>query len=120
MSEPAPAEDALLRPRVLEVDLPPVPGGEEDRRALGPQVIVSERSGPIARRELASAPPGVTVPRRRDRIITFGFYGVAVFLAGWLAVDAVEWVAAAFARSSALGVLAALAVTAGVAGAGAV
>ena len=43
-----------------------------------------------------------------------------MFFVGWLAVDAVGWVSAAFERSAALGALAATAVTAGVAGAGAV
>jgi putative membrane protein len=52
--------------------------------------------------------------------MTFGLAGVAVLFVGWLAVDAVGWIAAAFERSTALGVLAATAVTAGVAGAGAV
>jgi putative membrane protein len=52
--------------------------------------------------------------------MTFGLAGVAALFVGWLAVDAVGWIAAAFERSTALGVLAATAVTAGVAGAGAV
>jgi putative membrane protein len=45
---------------------------------------------------------------------------VAVFFVGWLAVDAAGWVSAAFERNSVLGALAATAVTAGIAGAGAV
>jgi putative membrane protein len=46
--------------------------------------------------------------------------GVALLLVGWLAVDAIGWIVAAFERSAALGVLAATAVAAGVAGGGAV
>jgi len=52
--------------------------------------------------------------------VTFGLAGVTVLLTGWLAVDAVAWILAAFERSAALGVLAAAAVTAGVVGGGAV
>jgi putative membrane protein len=103
--------------RVIEVDaadelaaLPP----------LAPQVIPTERSEPIT----PSAPAVVVaspVPApRRDRVVTFGLAGVALFFAGWMAVDAIGWVAAAFERSAVLGALAATAVTAGVAGAGAV
>jgi putative membrane protein len=43
---------------------------------------------------------------------------VTVFLLGWFAVDAAGWISAAFERSATLGVLAATAVSAGVAGAG--
>jgi putative membrane protein len=50
----------------------------------------------------------------------FGVTGVALLLVGWLVVDAVDWIVAAFERSAALGVLAATAVTAGVVGGGAV
>ena len=45
---------------------------------------------------------------------------MGVFFVGWLAVDAAAWVAAAFERGPVLGALAATAVAAGVAGAGAV
>jgi hypothetical protein len=38
--------------------------------------------------------------------MTFGLAGVAALFVGWLAVDAVGWIAAAFERSTALGVLA--------------
>jgi putative membrane protein len=43
-----------------------------------------------------------------------------VFVTGWFIVDAYWWIAAAFERSTALGALAATAVVAGVAGAGAI
>ena len=58
--------------------------------------------------------------RRRDGVITFGLASVAVFFVGWLAVDAAAWISAAFERSAPLGVVAAVAISAGVAGAGAV
>ena len=57
---------------------------------------------------------------RRDPIVTFGIAGVAVLFVGWLAVDAVGWISAAFERSAALGTFAAAAMIAGVSGAGAV
>jgi len=53
-------------------------------------------------------------------VMIFGVTGVALLLVGWLVVDAVDWIVAAFERSAALGVLAATAVTAGVVGGGAV
>jgi uncharacterized membrane protein YcjF (UPF0283 family) len=104
--------------RVIEVD------AAEDRaprRPLAPRIIPTERTEPVTPSEPA---PVVVVtpdaPRRRDRVMTFGLAGVAALFVGWLAVDAVGWIAAAFERSTALGMLAAIAVTAGVAGAGAV
>jgi len=104
--------------RVIEVD------AAEDRaprRPLAPRIIPTERTEPVTPSE--PAPVAVVAPdapRRRDRVMTFGLAGVAALFVGWLAVDAVGWIAAAFERSTALGVLAATAVTAGVAGAGAV
>jgi putative membrane protein len=52
--------------------------------------------------------------------VSLGLAGIGVFFAGWIAVDAYWWIAAAFERSSLLGALAATAVAAGVAGAGAI
>ena len=106
------------RGRVIEVDDPersaPLP-------PLAPQVIPTERSEPITPTEPPALPAVVPAPvRRRDRVITLGVAGVAVFFVGWLAVDAASWISGAFERSTSLGVLAATAVTAGVAGVGAV
>jgi uncharacterized membrane protein YcjF (UPF0283 family) len=103
--------------RVIEMDAP------DDRaplRSLRPQLIATERTEAITPSEpaLPALPP--VPPRRRDRVMTFGLGGVAVLFVGWLAVDAVAWIVAAFERSAALGVLAAVAVAAGVAGGGAV
>ncbi len=86
-----------------------------------PQVIVTEQTDPITPSDRAVVPSTPPEPvRRRDRVITLGIAGVTVFFVGWLAVDAAGWVSAAFERSATLGVLAATAVTAGVAGAGVV
>lgn len=103
--------------RVIEVDaadeLPPLP-------PLAPQVIPTEHTEPITPSTPAVVVASPLPARRRDRVVTFGLAGVALFFAGWMAVDAIGWVASAFERSAVLGVLAATAVTAGVAGAGAV
>src|SRR5260370_14740859 len=104
--------------RVIEVDAGAAvaPAGP-----WGPRISPPERAEPVPRSEPARvAVVTPAAPRRRDRVMTFGLAGVAALFVGWLAVDAVGWIAAAFERSTALGVLAATAVTAGVAGAGAV
>jgi len=108
---------APLGARVIEVDAaaaaaPPQP--------LAPQIIPTDRTEPITPSEPALPAVARAAPRRRDRVMTFGVAGVALLLVGWLAVDAVGWIVAAFERSAALGVLAATAVAAGVAGGGAV
>ena len=89
-------------------------------RPLAPQIIPTERTEPVTPSEPALPALARAAPRRRDRVMTFGVAGVALFLVGWLAVDAVGWIVAAFERSAALGVLAATAVAAGVAGGGAI
>jgi putative membrane protein len=112
------AREAPLTPRVIEVDAPDV----APRGPTAPQIIPTERTERVTPSEPA---PLVVLdardqPRRRDRVISFGLAGVAVLLVGWLLVDAVGWIIAAFERSTALGMLAATAVAAGVAGGGAV
>jgi putative membrane protein len=118
MTHPA-DPDAPLAVRVIEVD-----AADElapSLRPPAPRVIPTERSEPVTPIQPAPVPAVRAVPaRRRDRVVTFGLLGVAVFFVGWLTVDAVGWISAAFARSSALGTVAAAALIAGVAGAGAV
>ena len=106
------------RARVIEVDgadrIAPLP-------PLAPQVIPTERTERVTPTEPAAVPAVVPAPpRRRDRVVTFGLWGVALFFVGWLVVDAAGWISGAFERSTTLGMLAAAAVTAGVAGVGAV
>jgi putative membrane protein len=109
---------APLTARVIEID---ASDDLSTLHAVAPQVILTERTEPVTPTERAVVPRVTFEPaRRRDRVVTFGVAGVAVFVVGWLAVDAAGWVSAAFERGAALGVLAATAVTAGVAGAGAV
>jgi putative membrane protein len=109
---------APITARVIEIDA----ADEIARpRPIGPQVIATERTEPVTPTErsvVVTAPPPPV--RRRDGVITFGLASVAVFFVGWLAVDAAAWVSAAFERSAPLGVIAAIAISAGVAGAGAV
>ena len=110
--------DAPLAARVIEVD---AEGGIAPLRPPAPRVIPTERTERVTPAERAAAPAAAAAPaRRRDRVVAFGLAGVAVFFVGWLAVDAIGWVSAAFQRSTAVGVLAATALAAGVAGAGAV
>jgi putative membrane protein len=103
--------------RVIEIDAADDPA---PRLPLAPQIIPTERSERITPSEPPVPAVARATPRRRDRVMIFGVTGVALLLVGWLVVDAIDWIVAAFERSTALGVLAATAVTAGVVGGGAV
>jgi putative membrane protein len=109
--------DMPFTPRVIEMET-----GNETAPLPGPlpQVIVTERAEPVVPTERAIIAAPREPARRRDRVVTFGLAGVAVFLAGWAAVDAAAWISAAFERGTALGFFALTAVTAGLGGAGAV
>jgi putative membrane protein len=102
-----------LKPRVFEGEARTAPPRST------PQVVISERTDRIV--PVQPAPRSVAVAEpRRSRAVSFGLAGLGVFVAGWFIVDAYWWIAAAFERSTALGTLAATAVVAGVAGAGAI
>jgi putative membrane protein len=108
---------ASLRPRVLELDI----AQENASRVERPQVTLTE----LTERVHPSQPTGSSVAvqpaaSRRDGVVGFGLAGLGVFVSLWLAVDAISWISAAFEHSSALGALAAVAVAAGMLGAGAV
>jgi putative membrane protein len=104
--------------RVIEVEAPDEPAPVA---AAPPQVIVTERTEPVVPTQRAiMAGPRERGRPSRDRVASFGIAGVAVFLTGWVAVDAAAWISAAFEHGAALGIFAAAVVTAGVAGAGAV
>jgi putative membrane protein len=102
--------------RVIEFE----PAGETaPPRPAAPRVIVTDQAERVTPSEPAA--PLVTVdepPRRRDRVLTWALWGIAVFFAGWLIVDAVGWVSAAFDRGTGLGIAAAAVLAAGLAGAG--
>ena len=104
-----------FKPRVVEVENSERPAPPR----VGPQVILSDRTDRI----VAAAPPPAPakVPAlRKSRVVSFGLAGLGIAFTGWLIVDAYWWITAAFERSSTLGTLAATAVIAGVAGAGAI
>ncbi len=105
-------------PRVIEVeDAPRVALPREPV----PRVIVTEATERVVPSEPVHLPAVAAEPvRRRDRTIAFALAALSVFFVGWLVVDAVGWVSAAFERSFALGILAGAAVAGGVAGAGVV
>jgi putative membrane protein len=105
--------------RVIEVD--PTDAFERPPVVPPPRVIVTEETERITPSEPAHLPAVVGEPARRyDRVVTFGLAGLAIFFAGWLMVDATAWISSAFERSTALGLFAATAMAAGLAGAGAV
>ncbi|HEY1364595.1 MAG TPA: DUF697 domain-containing protein [Xanthobacteraceae bacterium] len=114
MSRPAEA-DIPPRPRVTEVESP---DPSVRRQPLSPRVTTTDEVAPISPSKPAVIGLPVQEPPRRDRVTRLGFAGLAVFCVGWLGLDAIDWVAALFSRSAGLGMLAATAVTAGVAGAG--
>lgn len=102
-----------LQPRVIEGEVRTAPSRDM------PQVIMSERGDRI----VAVQPPPKSLPVPKpatSRVRSFGLAGLGVFVTGWFIVDAYWWIAAAFERSTALGAVAATAVVAGVAGAGAI
>jgi putative membrane protein len=120
MSEPSgPASRrAPLGPRVIEVEREAAP--PHARAEPAPQVIITERSEAVT----PTLPPSVPVvvrapPAPRSRVVPLALTGLGVFFLGWFAVDAAGWIAAAFERSTALGIAAATTIAAGVAGAGA-
>ena len=111
--------NAPQSPRVIEFE----PAEELARLRVepAPQIIATERTERIVPSEPANLPAVAGAPvRRHDRVVTLALTGLAVAFVGWLAVDAIGWISGAFERSTVLGLLAATAVGAGVAGAGAV
>jgi putative membrane protein len=114
-------EPPMITARVIELDLSEEEPREASRSPMHPQVIATARDEPIVPKERAStdAQPA-QLPRRRDRVVSLGAVAFALFVGAWLAVDAIEWVAAAFGHSTVLGTFAAITLTAGLAGAGAI
>jgi putative membrane protein len=104
-----------FKPRVIEIEN----GERPSSPRVGPKVIVSERTDRIVAAPPPALPAKVLAPRK-SRVVSFGLAGLGIAFAGWLIVDAYWWIAAAFERSTAFGTLAATAVIAGVAGAGAI
>jgi putative membrane protein len=106
-----------LGPRVFEIE------DERTNRAPPaeplPRVIATQETARVVPTEPLHLPVVAAAPaRRRDRVVGFALAGLAVCFAGWLVVDAVGWVSAAFERSAVLGILAGAAIAGGISGAG--
>lgn len=119
MSDPANPRAGSSGPRVIHEDAPR--GAPPVTTAAAPLVFETEETERVVPRErsVVAPPPRamLATPRRRDRWVRLGLYGVGIAFAGWLGVDAYLWISNAFASSVTLGAAAAAAVAAGVAGA---
>jgi putative membrane protein len=106
-----------LGPRVIEVDAPP-PAAPAREPAPAPRVTETKIDGPIARPEAAAKPPAEpTLPHRRHRRgAKLAVFGIGLLLLGWLGIDAANWILAAYERSLATGIIASVAIAAGVLG----
>ena len=103
-----------MRVQVIETD-------EDEQRAdaaASARVIVDVRTDPIVPTQAARQVALAREPRR-SRLGPIAGAAIALGVVGWFAIDAANWVAAAFAHSTAFGALAAAALLAAIAGAGA-
>lgn len=120
MSDPAKPRDRLSGPRVIHEETPAEPS-RPVASAPAPLVFATEETERIVPRERAAvtqpAHSRPSTPRRADRWVRVGLYGVGVALVGWLGVDAYLWISDAFARSVMLGSAATAALVIGMAGA---
>jgi putative membrane protein len=113
MNETLRTDDIPLVVRVIETEA----DDEGPAPAASPRIIPDSRTEPVVPSQHGALVPRVEPRRRRFR--AFAGAGIAVGLAGWFCLDAINWVLAAFERSTAFGTLAAGALLAGLAGAGA-
>ena len=112
-----PRDTSGPQPRVIRVETregAPVPN------VTPPRVIRTEQTGNIvavqpAARVIAREP---AAPRPRRSFVRLGVATIALALAGGLVIQAATWIADMFARGTTLGTLSALAVIAGLIGAG--
>jgi len=100
-------------PRVIEEEAP----REAHSRVSGPVVFATETTERVVPVQRAVVKPAETKPRRWDRVIRTGLWGLGLGLGGWLVIDSYEWVVDAFARGPVLGGLS-LAAIVGVLGGG--
>ena len=101
-------------PRVIVEEAPAGTAQDFTARPAVFATEITERVVPAERALVALAP---AKPRRRDRWIRLGLWGVGVSVAGWLGIDSYVWITDAFARGSTFGYLASGVVAAGVGGA---
>jgi len=112
-----PRDTSGPQPRVIRVETregTPIPN------VAPPRVIRTEQTGNIvavqpAARVIAREP---AAPRPRRSFVRLGIATIALALAGGLVIQAATWIADMFARGTTLGTLSALAVIAGLIGAG--
>jgi putative membrane protein len=94
---------------------------DDDRRpdvSASARVIVDVRTDPIVPAQAARQVALAREPRR-SRFVSIAGAAIALGVVGWFGIDAANWVASAFARSTLFGTLAAAALLAGITGAGA-
>jgi putative membrane protein len=114
MSERQNEREAAFRPRVIEVET----ATRHGPRADFPRVFETERAGRIVPVEPAPKRLPVVPPRRRGRrLISVGLAGLTVFVAGFMALGAGDFVVSLAERSPVLGTLAGLFVACGLGGA---
>jgi putative membrane protein len=111
MSDPRQSQN---RPFVIEED---VLDAASSARPGSPMVFATEETERVVPRERAVVAPAAPAPRRGSVWRRVGLWGIGLAIAGWLGIDAYQWIAGAFASSATLGWLASGAVAAGVAGA---
>jgi putative membrane protein len=77
-----------------------------------------ETEAVVPRERAVVAPPANALrPKRSDRWVRLGQYGLGAALVGWLGIDAYQWISNAFASSAALGTAASAVVGLGTLGA---
>ncbi len=102
------------RPFVIEEDVLDV---RSSARPGAPMVFATEETERIVPRERAVVAPVAPLAKKTSGWKRVGLWGIGLAIAGWLGIDAYQWINAAFASSPTLGWLASGAVTAGVGGA---
>lgn len=106
--------DSQGRPFVIEEDV--LEQGAAARPA-SPMVFATEETERVVPRERAVVAPAAPAPRKRDGWKRAGLWAIGVAIAGWIGVDAWQWISDAFARSGTQGWVASGVVGVGVAGA---
>lgn len=106
------------RPRVFEDDTATDTKARPFAPApASPMVFATEETERVVPRERAVVAPVAQPLRKRDGWKRLGLWGIGIAIAGWIGVDAYQWIAGAFASSQQLGWLASAFVAAGVGGA---
>ncbi|MBS0245616.1 MAG: DUF697 domain-containing protein [Proteobacteria bacterium] len=111
MSDP---RDPQSRPFVIEED---VLDAGKSARPSSPMVFATEETERVVPRERAMVSPAPPTPRKRDGWRRLGFWAIGIGIAGWIGVDAWQWISDAFMRSATQGWVASSVVGIGVAGA---